>query len=116
MSARLIPLVLALSLQIASAAPTTAPALPQSQSDFMRLIDTGNTGSRLETADVAYRNADGVTVHLVSAVHVAELEARDSRSKPDHGVIRLRNVTKNQRDEIVQTMAAHALVPRKRDQ
>ncbi|MBC8108575.1 MAG: TraB/GumN family protein [Anaerolineae bacterium] len=72
MSSRLIPLVLALSLQIASAAPTIAPALPQSQSDFMRLIDTGPTGSRLETADVAYRNADGVTVHLVSAVHVGE--------------------------------------------
>jgi len=46
-------------------------AAPQ-QSDFLRLIDKGSTGSRLETADVAYRNADGVTVHLVSAVHVGE--------------------------------------------
>src|SRR5438067_13113229 len=52
----------------------------------------------------------------VLKVETEILEARDSRSKPDHGVIRLRNVTKNQRDEIVQTMAAHALVPRKRDQ
>ncbi|CAN5649658.1 hypothetical protein BH09PLA1_BH09PLA1_32670 [soil metagenome] len=69
---RLIPLVIALSLQIATAAPSTAPALPPSQADFMRLIDAGTTGSRLETADVAYRNADGVTVHLVSAVHVGE--------------------------------------------
>ena len=73
-SSRLIPLVLALSLQVAVAAPTTAPSHPQSQADFMRLVDKGTTGSRLETADVAYRNDDGVTVHLVSAVHVGERE------------------------------------------
>ena len=41
------------------------------------------------------------------------VEARDSKSKPKHGVIRLRNVTTNQRGEIVQTMFAHALVPRR---
>src|SRR5262245_49385284 len=73
-SSRVIPLVVALSFQIALANPTTAPALPPSQADFMRLIDKGSVGSRLETADVAYRNADGVTVHLVSAVHVGERE------------------------------------------
>jgi acyl dehydratase len=39
------------------------------------------------------------------------LEARSSRSKPDYGIIRLRNVTKNHRDEVVQTMTAHAMVP-----
>jgi acyl dehydratase len=44
------------------------------------------------------------------------LEARPSRSKPDHGVIRLRNVTMNQRGEVVQTMSAHALVPRRGSQ
>jgi acyl dehydratase len=41
------------------------------------------------------------------------LEARLSQSKPNHGIIRLRNVTKNQRGEIVQTMTAHAMVPRR---
>ena len=41
------------------------------------------------------------------------VEVRESRSKPDHGIIRIRNVTKNQRDEIVQTMFASALVPRR---
>ena len=40
------------------------------------------------------------------------LETRPSRSKPNHGIIQLRNVTKNQRGEIVQTMMAHAMVPR----
>ena len=41
------------------------------------------------------------------------VEARLSRSKPKHGVIRLRNVTTNQRGEIVQSMYANALVPRR---
>jgi acyl dehydratase len=41
------------------------------------------------------------------------LEARLSRSRPQHGIIRLRNVTTNQRGEVVQSMYANALVPRK---
>jgi acyl dehydratase len=41
------------------------------------------------------------------------VDLRDSKSKPTHGILRLRNVTKNQRGEIVQTMFAHALVPRR---
>ena len=41
------------------------------------------------------------------------MEARLSRSKPKHGIVRLRNVTTNQREEIVQSMFAHALVPRR---
>jgi acyl dehydratase len=40
------------------------------------------------------------------------LDLRLSRSKPSHGIVRLRNVTTNQRGEIVQTMAASALVLR----
>jgi hypothetical protein len=65
--------------RVSLAAPTSQPdsavttAAPKSD-DFLRLIDKGSTGSRLETADVAYRNADGVTVHLVAAVHVGERE------------------------------------------
>src|SRR3954463_6856492 len=39
------------------------------------------------------------------------LEARPSRSRPSVGIIRLRNVTLNQKDEIAQTMTASALVP-----
>ena len=41
------------------------------------------------------------------------LESRISRSKPNHGIIRLRNVTKNQRGEIVQSMTANAMIPRR---
>src|SRR5581483_7978729 len=41
------------------------------------------------------------------------LELRPSRSKPAYGIIRLRNITTNQRGEIVQTMLASAMVPRR---
>jgi acyl dehydratase len=41
------------------------------------------------------------------------IDLRRSRSKPNYGIIRLRNVTTNQRGEIVQTMTANAMVPRR---
>jgi acyl dehydratase len=41
------------------------------------------------------------------------VDLRESKSKPDHGIVRIRNVTTNQRGEIVQTMFASALVPRR---
>ena len=43
------------------------------------------------------------------------IDLRVSRSKPGHGVVRLRNVTTNQRGEVVQTMFASALVLRRSD-
>ena len=42
------------------------------------------------------------------------VDLRPSRSKPDYGIIRLRNVTTNQRGEVVQTMLASAMVPRRK--
>ena len=41
------------------------------------------------------------------------LEVRPSRSKPDRGVIRIRNVTTNQHDQVVQTFVASVLVRRR---
>jgi acyl dehydratase len=41
------------------------------------------------------------------------IDLRRSRSKPNYGIIRLRNVTTNQRGEIVQTVTANAMVPRR---
>jgi acyl dehydratase len=41
------------------------------------------------------------------------LDVRASRSKPDRGIIRIRNVTTNQRDEIVQTFLAFVMVRRR---
>ena len=47
----------------------------------------------------------------VLTVETEILKLRPSRSKPGYGIIRLRNVTTNQQDEIVQTMLASAMVP-----
>jgi acyl dehydratase len=41
------------------------------------------------------------------------LDVRPSKSKPDRGIIRIRNVTTNQRDEVVQTFEASVLVRRR---
>ena len=49
----------------------------------------------------------------VLRVETEILDHRLSQSKPNHGIIHLRNVTTNQKGEIVQTMTAHALVPRR---
>ena len=49
----------------------------------------------------------------VLMVETEILELRPSKSRPAHGIIRLRNVTTNQRGEVVQTMLASAMVPRR---
>ena len=47
----------------------------------------------------------------VLRVETEIVDLRPSRSRPRFGIIRLRNVTTNQRGEIVQTMLASAMVP-----
>jgi acyl dehydratase len=51
----------------------------------------------------------------VLQVETEIVDLRLSRSKPTHGIVRLRNVTTNQRGETVQTMTASALVLRRSD-
>ena len=41
------------------------------------------------------------------------LDVRASRSKPDRGIIRIRNVATNQRGEVVQTFTAFVMVQRR---
>ena len=49
----------------------------------------------------------------VLRVETEILDARASRSKPDRGIIRIRNVTTNQRGEVVQTFMAFVMVRRR---
>jgi acyl dehydratase len=49
----------------------------------------------------------------VLTVETEIVDLRPSRSRSGYGIIRLRNVTTNQRGEIVQTMLASAMVPRR---
>lgn len=62
-------------------------------------------------ADVAWprptRPGDELTV--VSEV----VEIRPSRSRPDRGMVTLRSETRNQRGEVVQTLVARLVVPRR---
>src|SRR5438067_5982851 len=41
------------------------------------------------------------------------LETRRSKSRPGYGIIRIRNVTKNQRDEVVQSFITNTMLPRR---
>jgi acyl dehydratase len=52
----------------------------------------------------------------VLTVETKILDVRVSRSRPRYGIIRLRNVTTNQRGEVVQTMLASAMVLRRKQQ
>jgi len=49
----------------------------------------------------------------VLTVETEIVDLRPSRSRPRFGIIRLRNITTNQRGEIVQTMLANAMVPKR---
>lgn len=51
----------------------------------------------------------GDTVHLTTQI----LEARTSRSKPQHGILKIRNVLTNQNGEVVLSYVAHAMVHRR---
>ncbi|MCC6671172.1 MAG: hypothetical protein IT458_08925 [Planctomycetes bacterium] len=63
-----------LAAQEPGARPTTQPG-PESRpadSDFLRFVAQGEDQGRMEVALPVYRNAAGVTVTLVSAVHIAD--------------------------------------------
>jgi acyl dehydratase len=46
-------------------------------------------------------------------VEIEILRARLSKSRPGFGIIRIRNVTTNQRGEVVQSFSANAMLPRR---
>lgn len=46
-------------------------------------------------------------------VHSEVVELTPSRSRPDRGTVTIRNETRNQRGEIVQTFVARVIVPRR---
>jgi len=46
-------------------------------------------------------------------VEVEVVEVRPSRSHPDRGIVRVRNTTLNQREEVVQTLVTALFVPRR---
>src|SRR5947208_11136857 len=71
-------------IQPASAAEEKAPEAKKQESKFLRFIDDGDGGGRLEAAITTYEK-DGVKVHLVSAVHVGEKKYYDGLAKTFQG-------------------------------
>ena len=61
--------------------PAADKALDNEPTTFMRFVDDHNGGGKVEVAEAAYRNDDGVTVHLVGAVHVGEKQYYEGLNK-----------------------------------
>jgi acyl dehydratase len=82
----------------------------------MRLFVTGEfkpVGGSIGLAVDELRWPQPVRPGDVLQVETEILDVRKSRSKPDRGIIRIRNVTTNQRGEIVQTFLAFVMVRRR---
>lgn len=54
--------------------PATRPADAKSQNKFLRFVEGPNGGGELQASIVTYRNANGATVDLIAAVHVADAD------------------------------------------
>jgi acyl dehydratase len=78
---------------------------------FVKTLNFAEGAIGLGVDELRWPNAVKPNDSLQVEVEIVDL--RESRSKPTHGVVRLRYVTTNQRGEIVQTMFASALVPRR---
>jgi hypothetical protein len=62
--------LLCLGLSVRADAPATTQG--DRSSAFLRFVDDGKGGGTLQTSITDYKNAAGVVVHLVAAVHVGE--------------------------------------------
>ena len=80
---------------------------------FVRTLNFAEGAIGLGVDELRWPNAvrPGDTLQVETEI----VDLRSSRSKPSYGIIRLRNVMTNQRGEIVQTMTAAAMVPRRAD-
>src|SRR5437870_13189019 len=80
---------------------------------FVRTLNFAEGAIGLGVDELRWPNA--VRPGDVLQVETEIVDLRESRSKPSHGIARIRNETTNQRGEVVQTMFASALVLRRSD-
>jgi acyl dehydratase len=78
---------------------------------FIRRLNFAEGAIGLGVDELRWPNA--VRPGDVLRVETEILDARLSNSRPNVGIVRLRNTTLNQKNEVVQTMTANALVPRR---
>jgi hypothetical protein len=69
---------------VAVEATPEATAEDTGKTEFLRYVDDGKA-PKLESAIATYRNADGVTVHLVAALHVGEKSYYEGLAKTFKG-------------------------------
>jgi hypothetical protein len=67
-----ISIVVLVALTCAAAAPAGRVGGTTQPTTFVRFIENDDGSARLEAADAAYRNTDGVVVHLIGAVHIGD--------------------------------------------
>ncbi len=79
---------------------------------FVQTLNCANGAIGLGVDKLRWPNA--VRPGDVLTVETKILAMRVSRSRPRYGIIRLRNVTTNQRGEVVQRMLASAMVQRRK--
>ena len=68
-----------------AAGPAAAEAGVAGKTEFLRFVEGDDGGGKLESAIATYRNADGVKVHLVAALHVGEKSYYQGLSKTFEG-------------------------------
>ena len=78
---------------------------------FVKTLNFAEGAIGLGVDELRWPNA--VRPGNVLMVETEIIDLRPSRSKPGYGIIRLRNVTTNQAGDVVQTMLASAMVPRR---
>jgi acyl dehydratase len=76
---------------------------------FVKTMDFAEGAIGLGVDELRWPNA--VRPDDILRVETEILEVRPSRSKSNYGIVHLRNITKNQQGQVVQTMTAHAMVP-----
>jgi acyl dehydratase len=79
---------------------------------FVRTLNFAEGAIGLGVDELRWPNV--VRPRDVLTVETEIVDVRPSRSRPSYGIIRLRNVTTNQRGEVVQTMLASAMLPKRR--
>jgi hypothetical protein len=82
---RVTPAVVLALLFAANLPCYAADAKKQDTTKFLRFVEDGRDGGRLETADVSYKNDKGVTVHLIGAVHIADTGYFEALNKSFEG-------------------------------
>ena len=80
---------------------------------FVQTLDFAEGAIGLGIDELRWPNA--VKPGDVLRVETEIVDLRESQSKPKYGIVRIKNVTTNQRGEVVQTMFASALVLRRAD-